>query len=235
MKGVDAQRAVQDFLATWPPFAELPPGNPSRRGLLRFLAEEDRREREAILVKVNPAYRLAGVYRALGILRNPRRAEELAEVLQLTATDLAAAIAQGNHVARLRLLMRGFEFGPGAASPRVRAQQTFLVEFWGLPIKGHGMKYSIYPNGVLYAGGGKTHEEMAREFVKAGLGSGTPESGGQIFRAGELVFLYDTRTQSFKGSVRPAAVGEAIRRAIHASGADDQRVTLTYNELSAGG
>jgi len=225
-----SQEAVRTFLLAWRPLADLPPGNVARRSVLRFFETDDAAERREILERANPAARLYRIYGELGIRRPTRWGEDFERVLGLTADGLAAEIAAGTQRGALELLRACFEVGSAAAEARQQALRLFLLEVWGLKVGGPSMKYSYYANGVMFAGGGKTHEEMARDFVRLGLGSGHPVAGGQIIRRDELAFAYDLHSSAYASGDQRGNVADAFRRAIRASGAEEGRVRLEYVE-----
>lgn len=231
----NARAQVMAFLEKWKPFADLAPGNPARRGVVRLLESDDPDQRRQVLLRVSPAARLHEVYDGLGIRRlHPQdKSGPFAELLALPVTEMARALAAGEQREFLGLLQACFEFGRHAPEPRIPAGREFLLVFWSLPLGGPPTKYSIYPNGLLYSLPGATHDEMAQRFTKAGLGSGRPLGGGAIKREVELGFLYDTATAAFSANMKPEFVTESLRRLIRTTGGDDQMVKLTHqNKLS---
>jgi hypothetical protein len=103
------------------------------------------------------------------------------------------------------------------------------LEIWRLEAGGPSMKYAIYPNGIINSGGGKTHEEMAREFVALGYGGGVPQAGGQVFRTGTLTFSFDIGSTAFRGNgIQPANISSAIQRWMRVTGADESKVRLAF-------
>lgn len=223
---------VQRFLESWRPLAELPPGNPVRRTVLRFVATEEPAERRRLLERVSPLYRLHGIYESLGILREQghARREVFRRLLALSIEDFARALEEGRQKDYLALLMEGFEFGRQAPPGAHAAAREFLLHLWSLEVGGQaGLKYSVYPNGVLFTTGGQTHDEMAREFNRRGFGSGNPVAGGTLLRQGPLAFCYDTHSTFVRAGGSPQKlVAESLQRWIRATGGDAGQVGLTY-------
>jgi hypothetical protein len=223
------QQVIDRFMQNWTPYSTLRPGNRARTSLARFLAAATREDRARALEYASALSRLQRIYGELGILRTGRAFDPYAELLELTAQKFADAIRQGHHPEWLTLLQHAFEFGKHPVLPPQQAARTFLLEFWALRVSGPTMKYCIYINGVPYSGGGKTHEEMARQFVHDGLGSGSPMCGGQINRTDDLVFEFDVGSTAFHTSMRHEEVRQVILRSIHATGGDETRVTLKHH------
>jgi len=230
--GAGDKAAIERFLQGWAPFGALPPGSRARTSLLRFLAAQAQEERQRALQYASPLYRIQSQYEKLGILRADRPADPFAELLSLEREKLALAIRQGTAQDLLALLQRAFEFGRTPVPPAQQAARTFLQEFWSLQAHGPNMKYCLYPSGIPYSGGGKTHEEMARQFVSDGLGGGQPQCGGQIARDTPLDFTFDLSSTAFRGGSQPDAVRQAVLRSIRATGGDDAKVVL--NLLASG-
>jgi len=224
-----ARQVIDRFMQNWVPFATLPPGSRARTSIARFLAASSAEDRARALEYASTQSRLQRTYQELGILRTDRAFDPYSELLELTPQKMAEAI-QGNKAREiLTLLQHAFEFGRHPALPQQLAARTFLLEFWALSVGGPNMKYCIYANGVPYSGGGKTHEEIAREFVSEGLGNGQPQCGGLIERSGALAFTFDISSTVFRGSVRPDGVRHTFLRAVRATGADETQLTVRYH------
>jgi hypothetical protein len=226
--GGNDHQVIDRFMLNWMPFAMLPPGSRARTSIMRFLAAETPDDRARALEYASTLYRLQRHYKDLGILRTERAYDPYTELLGLTRQKMAIAIRQGNTTEMLGLLQRAFEFGRNPVPPQHHAARTFLLEFWSLESGGPNMKYCIYANGIPYSGGGKTHEEMARQFVATGLGNGLPLCGGLIYRIEDLVFQFDVSSTAFRANVQPEQVRHAILRWIHATGADETKVKLLH-------
>ena len=228
----DPTQSIRAFLEGWKPFAELPPGNPARRGLSRLFESDDPSERAEVLERVSPLFRLHGKYRELEIHREEKneRAAQFQRMLRLTREEAAQALQSGNTREVLGLLQACFEFGRYPAIPRDQAVRTFLLELWELETGALGTKYSVYPNGVLFSAGPLTHDEMARRFTELGYGAGTPQGGGEILRKGRLQFEFDTASTAFGAGARPNFVVQSVKRWIHATGGQDDNVTFAYKQ-----
>jgi hypothetical protein len=224
--GSDRQ-VIEKFFAGWAPFAQLPAGSAVRTALTRFLAADTPEGRREAWESVIPSGRLLRTYGALGIAKNG--GDAAAELLALGPQPLAAAIRQGATQEPLGLLQKFFEFGRTPAVPNQQAARIFLLEFWGLPVGAPAMKYCVYAKGLPFSAGGKSHEEIAREFVKAGYGNGNPACGGLIARRAPLAFEFDTSTTVFRSGMRPDEVQQGILRWIRTTGGDDDKVTLKHN------
>ena len=216
-------------MLNWMPFAMLPPGSRVRTSIMRFLAAETPDDRARAMEYASSLYKLHRIYKELGILRMERAYDPYTELLGLSFQKMAIAIRQGNTQELLGLLQRAFEFGRHPVPPQHQAARTFLLELWALQSGGSNMKYCIYANGIPYSGGGKTHEEMARQFVATGLGNGLPLCGGLIYRTEELAFQFDISSTAFRASVQPEQVRHAIMRWIHATGADESKVKFAFH------
>lgn len=187
--------------------------------------------RRAALERGNPLFRLHNIYRELEILRaDPgEKAREFATLLATPSTDVQAAVRGGGAQNLLVLLQQCFEFGRGAIHPKYEAVRHCLMEIWRLEAGGPSMKYAIYPNGIINSGAGKTHEEMAREFVALGYGGGVPQAGGQVFRTGALAFTFDISSTAFRGNgIQPVNIASAIQRWMRVTGAEESKVRFTY-------
>jgi len=100
---------------------------------------------------------------------------------------------------------------------------SFTLEVGAAPIK-----YSAYGGGVLYSGGGKSHDEMARDFVRYGLGGGQPQAGGLLSRTAPLTFVYDVSSTAFR-SGDPNQVREGFLQWLRNTGGDTDKVTITLD------
>ncbi|MFI5399420.1 MAG: hypothetical protein ACHQZQ_00005 [SAR324 cluster bacterium] len=240
--GTDAGRAVRPlasdkqvierFLAGWAPYAGLPAESALRTALTRFFAAESPAERREALERINPAGRLQRIYAELGIARNGGDPAE--EVLALNPQALAAAIRGSATQEPLALLQKHFEFGRTPPAPNTQAARRFLLEFWAMTPGAPPMKYCVYAGGLPFSAGGKSHEEAAREFIRAGYGSGNPLCGGLIVRRAPLAFEFDTSTTLFRSGMRPDEVKQGILRWIRATGGDETKVNLVHDERSVG-
>ena len=218
------------FLEKWKPFASLPPKDPLRADILGFLKAPGGAERHQILVRVNSLYRLQRTYGELGIVRDGEsaKAATFAQLVAFAPAEFAQAVRNQQQKPFLTLLLEGFEFDRAAAAPNQLAARQFLAYFWGLRIGDPAIKYGIYPNNVVFSAGGKTHDELAREFTQQGFGSGMPLGGGFIARRGDLHFVYDTYSQFVKAGDQRQAVADSIRRSIRLTGGDDGKVKIDY-------
>ena len=223
--GGDPQ-VIAQFMGSWAPLSTLPQGSRLRNAVLRFVAAASQDERAKALESGSALFKLQRIYEALSILRLDRASDPFAELLSLSREQLAASIRQGKPQDALARLQRGFEFGRLQVPPQAEAARTFLLELWALAVRGANMKYCIYPNGIPYSGGGKTHEEMARQYVTEGLGSGQPVCGGVIYRIEPLAFTFDISSTAFRNSLQPEGVRQTVARWIRTTGGDEQKVVL---------
>lgn len=225
----DTLGTVEAFLAGWRPYAELPQRHPLRRDIPAVLGAGSRSAREARFARANSLYALQCRYRELGVLREPpgERARQFEALLDLSLAALARAIEAGDAREHLRLLQYTFEFGRHPVPAQQTVVRGFLLELLGLEVRAPAMKYSLYPNGVLYTGGGKTHEEMAREFVTAGYGGGLPAGGGLLWRTDTLAYTFDLSSTAFGTPADVATVAKALKRAIRQTGGDEARFAFT--------
>lgn len=225
----DPTADVLGFLQNWKPFASLPANEPLRGEIVAFLSA-DAATRKVILSRVNGLYKLHQSYRELGILRETESAKiaSFEQLIALSTAEFAQAIKNQQQKPFLGMLLEGFEFERAAAAPNQLAARQFLAYLWGMRVGDPAIKYGVYSNGVLYSAGGKTHDELAREFNSKGFGSGMPKGGGFIARKGDLQFLYDTYSQFIKSGDQKQIVGESVKRWIRLSGGDDTKVQLTY-------
>jgi hypothetical protein len=219
-------QVIERFLSNWMPFAMLPPDSRARTSVLRFVTAESQEERKRALRYASLQYRLQDQYSELGVLRTDRPSDAFRELLALSLEQIALDIRQGDTQEFCYLLQRAFEFGRQPVPPQHNAARQFLREFLALQPGGPNMKYCIYPNGIPFSGGGKTHEELAREFVATGLGGGLPQCGGVIYRIEPLRFTFDMSSTAFRTSIRPEGVRQAILRWIRTTGGDEQRLWL---------
>lgn len=224
-------------LSTWKPWAQLPATSPTRRAVEDFVSAATVEERRLALERGNALFRLQNIYKELGILRaDPgEKARDFAALIATPNGELHAALRNGSAPGLLNLLQQVFEFGKGATHPKYEAVRNCLLELWRLEPHGPSMKYSLYPNGIIYSGGGKTHEEMAREFVAHGYGAGVPQAGGQIFRTGTLEFAFDLSSTAFRASgTQPAHIVQAFQRWLRVTGADESKVRFIYRPPTGG-
>ena len=226
------KQVIEKFLAGWAPYAGLGEGSALRSALARFFAAESAAERREALERVNPAGRLYRIYAELGIARAGGDPTE--EVLALSPQTMAAAIRTSATQAPLALVQKHFEFGRTPALPKQQAASRFLLEFWAMTPGGPPLKYCVYAGGLPFSAGGKTHEEAAREFIRAGYGSGNPLCGGLIARRAPLAFEFDTSATVFRSGMRPEEVRQGILRWIRATGGDESKVNLVHDERSLG-
>lgn len=231
-------QALRAFLESWKPYAQLPPGNPARRTINRFIETDEAEERAKVIARTSLLFQLHEQYVHLGIRRvdSDAKTEQFAKMLAMPAAEMAGAIESEARRPYLELLQSVFEFGRFELEPRFAAVRRFMLDLWALPIGGLGMKFSIYSDAVLFASGGLTHDEMARKFNAMGLGRGRPTGGGEIQRRGKLAFAYDTASTAFGGQLKPEFVKESISRWIRLTGGQADRVKLIFeNRLGAKG
>lgn len=221
---------VSEFLKQWKPIAVMAPGNPVRRGVLRFMATDDVSQRETIVAKTNMLYALHRQYRELAIFRedNPPFAEDIAEVFKFSVADFATAIEDNSFKNITAAIQKAFQFGRYEADPKHVAFRKFLTYLWAMPVGGPGLKYSMYSNGVIYSAGGLTHEEMAREYNQMGFGGDKPDFGGQFYRADALSFEFDAGSTTFVKTANPSKVDESVRRWVRVTGGDAGKLQIKY-------
>ena len=226
----NAQETVAEFLKQWKPIAAMPPGNPVRRGVLRFMATDDIAQRTSILAKTNALFALHEQYREFEIFRedHPPHAADMTALLGLTLGEFAQAISDGKAQHVVALIQKGFQFGRFEPNAKHVALHKFLLHLWHMRIGGPGLKYSMYGNGVLYTAGGLSHEEMAREYNQLGFGGDKPLFGGQLYRRAQLEFHFDPSSTTFARHVQPGKVEESLRRWVRLTGGDAARLALTY-------
>lgn len=225
-----ASDTVTAFLKDWKPVAELPPGNPLRRGLLRFVAAPDEMARRTLLAKTNELFALHQIYRELGIFREdePPYAGDLQGLLALSVEDFAAGVREGNVRPFAETLQKGFQFGRYAVDPKHLAMRRFLLHLFQQEVGGAGVKYTMYANGIIHGSHGKTHEEIAKEFSSLGFGGGKPEFGGQFYRVALLGYQFDTSSTTYVANVDPRKVVDTVRRWLRLTGAQEDKVALAY-------
>ena len=224
--GTDKQ-VIDKFFAGWAPFAQLPQGSPVKNAVTKFLSAETPEERRSALESVNPTGKILRMYTEMGILRDA--ADPAAELLTLSPAKLADAIRSGATQEPLGLLQKTFEFGRTPPVPNQQAARTFLQEFLALAVGAPAMKYCAYAKGLPFSAGGKSHEEIARQFVSYGYGSGQPLCGGLIARRQPLAWEFDTSTTVFRSGMRPDEVKQGILRWVRATGGNDEQITLTHS------
>jgi hypothetical protein len=224
--GTDRE-VVERFFAGWAPYAQLAAKDPVRAGIMRFLAAETGDQRRAALDAVNSAGRIYRLYVEMGIARDGN--DPSADAVALSTERLASAIRAGEPKDALGVLQKCFEFGRTPAVPNQRAARTFLLEFLSLAVGGPAMKYCVYAKGLPFSAGGKSHEEVAREFVVDGFGSGNPLCGGLIARRGLLAYEFDTSSTVYRSGMRPDEVRAGILRWVRIAGGDDEKLKLTYS------
>jgi hypothetical protein len=231
---IDAYAAVERFLLGWKPFAELA-GTMLAAQILALLGEPDAEARARHLASASDLYRLHARYRELGLYREGRneRAEQFERLLALRLEDFAAAIAAGEQKEQLALLQACFEFGRNAAPPRNGLMREFIYKLFELETGGLGVKYSLYPGGVLYTTAGKSHDEMAQDLARLGMG-GAPVAGGTIGRTGEAAFAYDMASTAYKATNDPNAVKEPLLRWIRNTGGREDKVQLRFDARRPG-
>jgi hypothetical protein len=223
-------RTVERLLAGWKPFADLA-GTMLAAQILALLRDGDPELRRAHLASASDLYRLHLRYAELGLLREGRneRAEQFARLLALSTDAFAAAIARGEQKEPLALLQACFEFGRHEAQARNVLMRQFILTLLELDVGALGVKYSLYPGGVLYTTAGKTHDEMAQDLAKLGMG-GAPIAGGTIARTGQAEFHYDMASTAYKATNDPNAVKEPLLRAVRVSGGREDAFRLQHRE-----
>jgi hypothetical protein len=225
-----ASDAVTAFLKDWKPIAEMPPGNPLRRGMLRYVAAPDAAARRTLLAKTSELFALHQIYQELGIFREdePPYAKDLDALLSLSIEDFAEGVREGNIRPFAETLQKGFQFGRYAVDTKHLAMRRFLLHLFQQEAGGAGMKYTVYANGIIHGSHGKTHEEMAKEFTILGFGNGKPEFGGQFYRVALLSFRFDTGSTTYMANVDPRKVIETVRRWLRLTGGQEDKVELAY-------
>jgi hypothetical protein len=224
----DAYDAVERFLKGWKPFAELE-GTILAAQILALLAEPDVEARRRHLSSASDLYRLHERYRELELFRDGKneKAEQFQRLLELDVAAFAAAVARSDPKEHLGLLQFCFEFGRHAVPPKQNLMREFIHKLFDLGVDALGVKYSLYPGGVLYTTAGKSHDEMAEDMARLGMG-GAPVAGGTIQRTGHAEFLYDMASTAYKATNDPNAVKEPLLRAIRNTGGQEDKVALRF-------
>ncbi|HEX7926781.1 MAG TPA: hypothetical protein VF678_04255 [bacterium] len=231
------QAPVTNALAAWKPWAQLPPGSEVRQAVEDFLVATSADARRRALEQGNALFRLQNVYREMELLRADagEKSREFAALLATSNGDLHGALRGAGSPNTLALLQQAFEFGRGEVHPKYEAVRTCLLEWTRLDAGGPSMKFAMYPNGIIFSGGGKTHEEMARLFVANGYGAGVPQAGGQIFCTGKFTYQFDLSSTAFRANgVQPAGIAAAFQRWIRVTGADESKVRFIYRPPAGG-
>lgn len=228
MNDASALKTVTDFLEGWKPFADLPTNGSLRRDIVLLLETATEERRSAVLARANQLMRLHGLWRELGIFRaGPNeRAEQFDRIVKLSVSDLARTLGSPQGKEDLALLQYAFEFGRHAVDSRQHGVRAFLLELFSQPEMSPPIKFSLFPGGVLYTGGGKTHDEMAKQFAEDGFGGGKPIMGGLMVRTGTLAFSYDVSSTAVRAAGQPTQVRDALLRSLRATGADPDRVAI---------
>jgi hypothetical protein len=222
---------LSQALAAWKPWAQLPPGSEVRQAVVDFLTATASEGRRAALERGNSLFRLQNTYREFSVLREDagEKAREFASLLATSNSEIHAALRGSGAATVLALLQQAFEFGRGEIHPKYEAVRICLLELCHLEVGGPSMKFAIYPNGVVFSGGGKTHEEMARLFVAGGYGAGIPQAGGQVFCTGPLTFQFDLSSTAFRANgIQPTHVGAGFLRWIRVTGGDESKVRFIH-------
>ena len=220
-------KIIQPFLEGWKPFAELPENLALRGQILEFLEEADLEVRKRHFAAANGLYRLQNRYRELNMFREEKkgRTEQFEILFELVLADFAAAIERKEQKNWLVLLQFCFEFGRYKIPPRHHLMREFIHHMLDMEINAAPIKYSVYGDGVLYSGGGKTHDEMAQDFVKLGMGGGRPVAGGLLSRMGTYDYLYDVSSSAFRGG-DPALIPEGVARWIRSTGGREDKIRI---------
>lgn len=228
----DSIPEIRGFFQNWKPFATLAQDDPLRTMIFQFIEAKSPKDRQDILARTNLLYRLHRIYGELGILRDTENVKvgSFAQLFALVAADFAQAIKNQQQKPFLTMILEGFEFERAAAAPNQLAARQFLDYFWNMRAGDPPIKYGIYPNSLIFSAGGKTHDELAREFTQKGFGSGMPKGGGFIARREKLDFAYDTHSQFVKSGDQRQPALEAMKRWIRLTGGDDSKVKITYVE-----
>lgn len=225
--------AIERFLQGWKPFAELA-GTTLPAQMLALLGEADPEARRRHLHAASDLFRLHERYRELELFREGKneKAEQFQRLLALPAEEFAAALARGEQKDYLGLLQFCFEFGRHAVPPRHNLMREFIYKLLDMEVGALGIKYSLYPGGVLYSSAGKSHDEMAQDFARLGMG-GAPIAGGTIARVGPAQFTYDMASTAYKQTSDPAAVSEPLRRWVRNTGGREDKVALRHDDARA--
>lgn len=227
----ETSKPLFDFLESWKPFAQMGPGNPARRGLTRFLQADSTEKRFQVLARSNPLYKLHTIYDQLGIKKTEthEKSDRLRSLLVMPIKEMEEMIADGIPRELLFSFQMIFEFGRFEQEPQMNAVRKFLLDFWEMEPKGFGLKFTIYPSGILFSGSGQSHDELAHAFNKLGL-SGKPTGGGELQRKSTFVFQYDLASTAFSGQATPDLVDKSLRRWIRLTGGDSEPLKLNYQK-----
>ncbi len=220
-------QVVEAFLSGWKPFADLPAGTALRDQILAFLGEVRPEERRRHFASASDLYRLHNRYRELELFREGKneKAEQFERLFRLSIAEFATAIEENRQKEHLGLLQFSFEFGRHEVAPRHNLMREFIYKLFEMDIAAVGIKYSLFPGGVLYSSAGKSHDEMARDYTRLGMG-GAPMAGGVIARAGMTEFLYDTNSTAYKSTGDPAVVKDSLSQWIRNTGGREHKVRI---------
>ena len=217
------------FLNGWKPYAELPANSHLRRYIPEFLQSGSEETRRRLFRNVNTLYKLQGVYEEQGLLR-PGKTERIAqyeELLKLNAGKLDECLRKGTQRHNLMLLQKGFEFGRHPASSRQLTNRDFLLTLFHTNPMDPALKYCLYPGGILYTSGGKSHDELVIQYKREGLGSGVPMVGGLLWRKGKFEFTFDLSSNAFGRNAEAADVRTALLNAVRSTGGDDTKLNVS--------
>ncbi|MDH4246664.1 MAG: hypothetical protein OEW39_02480 [Deltaproteobacteria bacterium] len=217
------------FLAEWKPFKDLPPNSHLRRFIPEFLQAGTPERRRELFLRVNTLFKVQGVYKEQGLLREGKneRMAQFEELFKLSAEALGNLVAEGHQRHALSLLQFGFEFGRHPASNRQLILRDFLLILFSQNPMDPALKFCLYPGGVLYTAGGKSHDELVQDFRREGLGSGAPMAGGLMWRKTKFAFTYDLSSTAFGRNSEPGAVKTALLNAVRSTGGDDTRLNVS--------
>lgn len=221
---------VETFLKGWKPFTDIPADTLLPAQILAFLAAQDTEERRTHFTAASTLYRLHQCYRDLEIFRegHNEKAERFGDILKLNVAEFAAAIAEQRQKGHLGLLQFCFEFGRHPVQPKHLLMREFLLMAFGLELGVTPVKYSAYGGGVLYSAGGKSHDEMARDFIAYGLGGSPPQAGGLLSRLAPLTFVYDVSSTAYQ-SGNPDQVRQGFLQWVRNTGGDAEKITMTLD------
>jgi len=219
---------IKGFLQGWRPFAELEGHPVGKQGVLAVLGANGVENRREQLTKYCDLYRLHGVYRELKMLRDGRneKAERFEALATLSAAELAEAIGAGTQKDLMGLIQFCFEFGRHEVPSKHHIMREFLLTLFRLKVGDPDMKYTFFGGGVLYTDGGKTHDEMVRDFARLGLGGGQPLAGGVISRKDTLSYTLDISSTAYRGTNDPKLVREALLRWVRTTGGDPDKLIV---------
>ena len=217
------------FLTEWKPFKDLPQNSHLRRYIPEFLSAGTPERRRSLFSRVNTLYQLQRVYEAQEMLRGGQneRAAQFEELFKLSADALGELVDKGSQRHALSLLQYGFEFGRHPASNRQLVLRDFLLVLFGTNPMAPALKFCLYPSGILYTAGGKSHDELVMDFRREGFGSGVPMAGGLLWRKGKYEFSYDLSSTAFGRNADPTAVKTALLNAVRSTGGDDTKLKVT--------